>query len=224
MIRVSQMLLSQALFRIKISDYKHQGKGNQVASFNKKYGLLIKTLIMFMDNQIKISELQDTADFSTLIEDFDIEKDKLSVKEYYNKKVTPPFSIQNICSVGALFDKVPGKFYSEVNVVNIMEELVNNVNLALKLQVITFTEGIVYEKAIIDKCFKKVYWKCTCGDNTKVNVSNSIISKNGRTSSRRTSNLNLDNYYNEKDNEMMVVNDIFDKSEKSVEFEVYKDN
>jgi len=166
MIRVSQMLLSQTLFRMKVSDYKENV--NSVISFNKRYGLLINTLIMFMDNQLKYEEVKDNLDFKTYInENSTVNGNENVPKDISTQKIVPPFSIQNICNVGVLFNKSPGKFYSEINVIGILEELINNISLPTKLQILSFSEGVIYEKHIIDKCFKKVDWKCECGSVTK---------------------------------------------------------
>jgi len=162
MIRVSQMLLSQALFRIKVNDYIREVKPE--VSFDRKYGILIMTILLFMDNGIKLEEIKENLDFKNYIDDFKNIKEFLTSDEYNNKKIVPPFSIQNICNVGALYDKIAGKFYSEISVINILEEIVNSINLSINLQINTFQEGVIYEKNIIENCFKKVYWKCNCGD------------------------------------------------------------
>lgn len=82
-----------------------------------------------------------------------IESDE--IVEYFVSKIIAPYSIQFICRLGELYNKGAGKHFSDVNSVQIFEELNNEFNPIPELE-IYWTENTVSEKDLIEKFMVKV--------------------------------------------------------------------
>lgn len=166
MIRAAQMMLSKAILEIKIFKYK-----NENMDLNK---LRLETLMLFVDNNLKISDIKDYKDFDYFLDNVNgfIEQGKQagnsdtidnnnrkyfnSTIDDFNTEITPPFSIQNICKMALFSKKRPGEWFSDVLMSNIFSELNTQFNAIENTHIFHFNDGTIDEKVILKECFEEV--------------------------------------------------------------------
>jgi cysteine protease ATG4 len=68
--------------------------------------------------------------------------------------VTPPFSIQNICNLGLLYDKGPGIWFSDYIMIKIFSEI--NQNLKVIDMEFVHSDGVINEEDLINTCFTQL--------------------------------------------------------------------
>ena len=77
------------------------------------------------------------------------------------KKITPPFSIQNICNTGCNNHScVTGEWYSDVASFNILKELADKSFPQNLMKLLYFQDGFINENEILKECFTKI--ECIC--------------------------------------------------------------
>lgn len=180
MIRAAQMMLAKAIIEIKIY------KLNHILDEDLFKKIKIETVLLFFDNNLKIDDILNNPDFKILLKNYakivDEEEKKFYKRksisschsdnimknfEYINNdvktfeyvsEVTPPFSIQNICKLGTVFDKRPGTWFSNITMCNIFEELNSQFEAIPQTEIFHFNEGVINETEILKKCFENI--KC----------------------------------------------------------------
>jgi cysteine protease ATG4 len=163
MIRCAQMMLARAIFMMKNNEF---GIINSVENKLKKEldrKKIFDILILFFDNNLSYSELNEYKNSFCImskktVRDFEIiEKPNSSNEISY---LTPAFSIQNICKKGIKHGKGAGKWFSDVNMSSILSEINREINPLKGLQIIHFSESVLYESEIIKMCFEEKTCNC----------------------------------------------------------------
>jgi cysteine protease ATG4 len=148
MIRTAQMMLARAIQMIKYREYEKQEYSEFLKEINQKdessimLNLTIETILLFMENYLPSKKIKLA--YSELVENITT----LSGDYSQVRSALPPFSIQNICKIGELFDKFAGEWFSDVNMINIFCKLNSQYKPIKDLNIIHFTEGAVYQKKI----------------------------------------------------------------------------
>ena len=140
MIRASQMMLSRAIYLIKLSEI----------SLNKE----IKE--EFYDENSMRSKVCNETIFLFLETFQEISKNGFS-SSY------PEFSIYNICKLGLTLGKSPGQWFSDVNMVNIFSKINKSSKTIRNTEIITFNDNLIEEEDIIKTCFKEKNCECKIG-------------------------------------------------------------
>ena len=163
MIRCAQMMLARAIFMMKNNDF---GIINSIEKRLKKEldrEKIFDILILFFDNNLSYSDITEYKN-SFCIMSKKTSKDFVLIENQYNttdmSNLTPAFSIQNICKKGIKHGKGAGKWFSDINMVNIINEINLEINPLKGLQIINFSESVIYESEIIKLCFKEKYCSC----------------------------------------------------------------
>ena len=146
MIRSSQMLFARAIYKI----------------FKKTKSIedsLKSTLYYFLDNPLNENELP-----IYLNDYYQKIKSELNLNSQIKKKIFSPFSIKNICSIGEIYGKTCGEWFSDVNLPHIFDIINLNMNVIPNLKVINFTSCVLL-KNLIEKCFKIPNSIITVGNN-----------------------------------------------------------
>jgi hypothetical protein len=190
MIRVAQMMMAKGVFEKKLYDIKQLGID---INLDLLTSCKVDTLLLFFDNDLSISDISGNKDFScyaTNIKNI-INDEEKSLREskpdkydgesivqndmfhqditnIYVSEVTPPFSIQNICKMGLFYDKGPGLWFSEVIMSNIFAEL-NYQFQVLDMEFFNYSDGVIYETEILERCFEAVNCECDNVENIPIN-------------------------------------------------------
>lgn len=164
MIRAAQMMLSKFILENKIFKYTNLS-GKEISINNQEDMILLnklkyETLLLFLDNYMKIEEILENEDFKFYTENFQNLK---NLKIFYNfenseysetppalyiSEVTPPFSIQNICRLGENFDKGAGIWFSDVIMSSIFCEINRELKPVSNTEFLHFKEGVIKEEDI----------------------------------------------------------------------------
>lgn len=176
----SIILTILTIFHIEL----YLNKKSSSSSSNKKEivensDLLKETILLFSDNFLELDDIFDNSDYDYFrIKKYDSrDKNNAShlfkknsrvssiinldiietedVVEYFVKRVIPPFSIQFICRLGEMYNKGPGKHFSDVNMIQIFDELNNEFHPIPELEIL-WSENSLIEKNIIDKFTVKI--------------------------------------------------------------------
>ena len=152
-IRSSQMIFARLLY--KIFKYLFKGKFSS--------DIIVKSVIpFFLDNNISLKDItiKNSDCFNIAINNYILQLDKYldeKIKENTKKRVNiesidPPFSIHKICTIGEIFGRTCGEWYSDFEVPKIYEIINSTFNIIPNLSIIHFSSEI-YMKEIIEKCF-----------------------------------------------------------------------
>jgi hypothetical protein len=184
MIRAAQMMMAKGVLEKKLYDIRtlYGVEINDELLLSTK----VDTLLLFFDNYLRLDDIAGNKDFAMFIKGVKniINEEEKKLREakrlesniesimnnndfhkdtdnecVYVSEITAPFSIQNICKLGTLYDKGPGIWFSEVIMSNIFSEL-NFQFKTIDMEFFTYTEGVVYENELIENCFEKL--KCDC--------------------------------------------------------------
>jgi cysteine protease ATG4 len=148
MIRTAQMMLARGIQMIKFQESETQEfsqfskKINYGCKNSKKLNLTIETIILLMDIYLPSGTIKLA--YNELIENMST----ISGDDSTVRSALPPFSIHNICKVGELFDKNAGEWFSDVNMINIFCKLNSEYKPIKDLNIVHFTEGVIYQKKI----------------------------------------------------------------------------
>jgi len=135
MIRCGQMIMSRALFKY----FK--------LKYSKKYYIrLFKSIQYFLEIPFDIKDLP--LNLKPMINKFN--------KSNNNKilKIYPPFGIKSICKIGEYYDKTAGKWFSDVNVVNIFKSISEYFELFDDLKILNYQNSINI-KDVLNNCFEE---------------------------------------------------------------------
>jgi hypothetical protein len=77
-----------------------------------------------------------------------------------NSKITPPFSVSNICNLSVQDNKGAGEWFSNYDLIRIFEELNSKYDPLGGLKILNFSEGVIYIEDILKECFLKRMCKC----------------------------------------------------------------
>ena len=170
MIRVSQMFLSQAIYRL--------------FNLNNINEFLEKFIFLFLENPIPTEYLHKKGDNINQSQKIIIQKNSTLFDSFFNfgnnfiqgfeeilkkrnnvKFITPPFSLRNICQINPKIGKNPGNWYSNYDIMNIFSEI-NQQFFPLSrfsnkdVLFFNYPYGTIYLKEILDNCFEKI--ECNC--------------------------------------------------------------
>lgn len=146
MIRAGQMILAKALYEIsKNIEHKNSNLYSILDSISDSKNLFFNILLLFGENTLNYKHIHNLDFFSFF-------------KNSY--EVTPPFSIRNILNCGIKINKGAGEWFSDFEIIKILQELNTKYSPIQNLKIIHFTDGIVNIDFILDKCFK--IKKCNC--------------------------------------------------------------
>jgi cysteine protease ATG4 len=200
MIRAGQMMLSKCILENKIFSHIQNNKTNYVSPEILKK-LKYETLLLFLDNFIRIEDVTSNQDFYFLLKNLPIvlsqsianlkfkdEKERegldkitsicideyVTSDEYKATEINPPFSIQNICKLGAIYEKGAGIWFSDVLMVNIFCDINRQFNVISNLELINFNDGIVDEQKILDACFEELKCAENCTKNIYSNINRQV--------------------------------------------------
>ena len=176
MLRSSQMLLANCIFEIKNYYNSQLRKRN-----------FIETIFLFFDNIVNYVEIANNND---LITD-ELGKNEINELNIIKNTFLSPFSIQNICRESEKYDMYPGMWYSDITMINIFCDLNSTYKPIDDLEILSFREGVIYQDAIIKKCFRKV---------TNSSPSKSIINENNALINETTKNNKVSEVVNEESN------------------------
>lgn len=146
MIRACQMLFARALYKLFKKEFD-----------TKTEAILNHALFYFLEYPFKFTEMPNT--FSSIISKF---LSNLYSDENYDasklfeiKSILAPFAIQNICAVGTLFNRLPGKYYSDIQIPLIFKAINEEFNAISNLGIFPF-QTVIDKSKIIEQCFSLI--------------------------------------------------------------------
>lgn len=176
MIRVAQMMLSKCILENKIYNYTQLKKNIYNSQFDqitedKLNKLKYRTLLLFFDNAIKVEDVSKYQDFAYLKKNMnslseDLENNNgAKVDEntmFHSTEISAPFSIQNVCKLGALYGKGAGIWFSDVMMIGIFCEINKQFDVIPDIEMISFNDGIIDEETIYNSCFEELQCREEC--------------------------------------------------------------
>jgi hypothetical protein len=99
---------------------------------------------------------QEQSDFNN----YENEEKTIEEENQRNFEVTPPFSIRNILNSGIKINKGAGEWFSDVEIIKILQELNTKYSPIKNLKILHFTEGTLNIDSILDQCFEIKTCKC----------------------------------------------------------------
>ena len=153
MIRSSQMIFARMLYKIFKHKYKNQ--------YNSE-SLIISTIPFFMDDFLILSDIKES-DYIILGLDTYIEQlkkylkekiEKNQYKEFHIEAIDPPFSIHKICTLGELYGRTCGEWFSDFELPKIYEIINSTFNIIPNLSIMHFNSNIEIN-IVLEKCFEK---------------------------------------------------------------------
>ena len=153
MIRSSQMIFSRMLYKIFKQIYKNQ--------YDSKT-LTISLIPYFMDDYIILDDLKESDYLILGLESYlstlkNFLKEKIEKNQYKKseiKSIDPPFSIHKICTIGEIFGRTCGEWFSDFELPDIYEIINTTFNIIPNLSIMHFNTNIEMNK-ILEKCFEK---------------------------------------------------------------------
>ena len=157
-LRAGQMILAQGISSIF--------KLNTLDEFMKE------KIYLFLDKEIPVSTVKMTFESPLFYNQDAFEKVEPKVKPDFSilymliakkpkdiKKITPPFSIRNICQMNPSLSKGAGVWFSNYDIVKIIKEInvkTSALDVDNKVSIINFDDGVFYLDEIIKECFEQV--------------------------------------------------------------------
>ena len=153
MIRSSQMIFARMLYKIFKQIYKNQ--------YDSKT-LTISLIPYFMDDYIILDDLKESDYLILGLESYlstlkNFLKEKIEKNQYKKseiKSIDPPFSIHKICTIGEIFGRTCGEWFSDFELPDIYEIINTTFNIIPNLSIMHFNTNIEMNK-ILEKCFEK---------------------------------------------------------------------
>lgn len=156
MIRSSQMIFARMVYKIFKYSYKNR--------FNSD--IIIKSIIpFFIDNNITMTEINIKSSdcinigLESYINQLNKFLDKKIIeneyKKLYIKSIDPPFSIHKICTIGELFGRTCGEWFSDFELPKIYEIINKTFNIIPNLSILHFNSDIEMN-LVIEQCLEKV--------------------------------------------------------------------
>jgi cysteine protease ATG4 len=139
MLRSAQSILSRGIYMIK--------ERNNLSDLDR-INVINETILLFLDNRLGFDEIKENEDFKNIIMNIDV---GINIDEI--KTIVPPFSIQNICKFAEFYGKDAGEWFSDNTMIKIFQAI--NCELdPLGIEIFHFSEGVIYQKELIECCFK----------------------------------------------------------------------
>lgn len=166
MVRSAQMILSRAILSAKLHNnlLSKNIDNENLTSISR-----IETILLLSDNFLNTSDVLGNPDFdfykikqnkqskltrvSSLIQCDIIDADEIDL--YITNRMIPPFSIQLISLLGESYGKGAGKTFSDINCIQIFEELNSEMRPIPNFDIM-WTENIVSEEEIVSRFLEKV--------------------------------------------------------------------
>lgn len=153
MIRSSQMIFARMLYKIFKHVYKNQYDSKTI---------IISTIPYFMDDYISLSDIKESEyiilgleNYLQKLQNYLKEKiEKNQYKEFHLKSIDPPFSIHKICTIGGVFGRTCGEWFSDFELPKIYEIINTTFNIIPNLSIMHFNSNIEIN-TLIEKCFEK---------------------------------------------------------------------
>lgn len=179
MIRAAQMILGKAILEVKKKNLMLHEKTSVNKDLILNNTLYLETILLFSDNLLEELDVLGNTDFdyykikksisksikptriSSLLQMEVVEPE--DVDEYILKKMFPPFSIQLITLLGELYNKGAGKTFSDINCIQIFEELNQEFKPIPNFEIL-WTEGTLNEKEVVAKFLNIVSDTSFCDD------------------------------------------------------------
>ena len=136
MIRCGQMIMCRALFKYFKFIY-----------FKNIYKSLFKTIQYFLEIPFDLKDLP--LNLKPMINKYSKSNNKKILKIY------PPFSIKSICKMGEYYDKTAGKWFSDVNLVNIFKSISEYFELFKDLKILNFQNSLNI-KDVLNNNFEEI--------------------------------------------------------------------
>jgi hypothetical protein len=203
MIRVAQMMLSKAILENKIYHYKkyanvddiHEDVINKLkietlllffdcnlkiedVKENPDFDYFFKSFMKLLNEEEKIKKFEaidkEILNRDKIMNNFEYlatQNEENSVQ--YVCEIVPPFSIQNICKLGANFEKYPGDWFSDVVMASIFNKINEEFKAVDNMHIFNFNEGIIDEKIILETCFDEMNCLSDC-ESQIINTENSL--------------------------------------------------
>lgn len=147
MIRVGQMILAKGIFQLF-----------RINSFDE---FCNDKLYLFLDHSTNHKNISKSRimpnDYTDLLPNDSLNNDN-TIND--NKKIFPYYSIREICKIYPFISKGPGQWYSNYDLIAIIQCITAKYNPLSGAKIINFSEGTMYIQDIIDECFEKVYCHC----------------------------------------------------------------
>jgi hypothetical protein len=138
---------------------------------------IIKAIIpFFMDNNLFMSEINIKSSEFTMI---GMDSYILQLKKYLEKKIIenqykqleiksfdPPFSIHKICTIGEIYGRTCGEWFSDFELPKIYEIINSTFNIIPNLSILHFNSDIDMD-TVLGNCFEKVDGKISDEDKKK---------------------------------------------------------
>jgi hypothetical protein len=156
MIRSSQMIFSRMIYKIFKQIYKNKFTSD----------IITKSIIpFFLDNNISMTDI-NIKNRDCIILGFDSYISQLNkflekriiengYKNFHIKSIDPPFSIHKICTIGEIYGRTCGEWFSDFELPKIYEIINTTFNIIPNLSIFHFNSDIEMN-LVIDKCFEKI--------------------------------------------------------------------
>ena len=153
MIRSSQMIFARMLYKIFKYIYKNQYNSSAI---------IISIIPYFMDDFVSLSDIKESEyiilgldSYINQLKKYLKEKiEKNQYKDFQIKSIDPPFSIHKICTIGELFGRTCGEWFSDFELPKIYEIINTTFNIIPNLSIIHFNSNIEIN-TILEKCFER---------------------------------------------------------------------
>ena len=156
MIRSSQMIFSRIIYKI----FKLKSK-EKISS-----DLIVNSIIpFFMEDNIYISDInKDKNEYIKIRMDNYIEQlnkflEEKTIKNEYKKldikSIDPPFSIHKICTLGEIYGRTCGEWFSDFELPKIYEIINSTFNIIPNLSILHFNSDLEVHK-VIEKCLERI--------------------------------------------------------------------
>lgn len=143
MIRSSQMILARAIY--KIIKFNNKIKENEMEIINN-------TILFFMEYNLNIKEIK-----SNYLDSY-INKLSSIVKQRDNKEeiisIDPPFSIHKICTLGEIYGRTCGEWFSDFELPKIYKIINSSFDIFPNLKIFHFNSNIELN-TIVHSCLKE---------------------------------------------------------------------
>ncbi len=156
MIRSSQMIFARMIYKIFKLNYKNKFTSD----------IIIKSIIpFFMDDNITMTEINIKSSDCIIIgmDNYLQQLNKFlekkiadnGYKKLFIKSFDPPFSIHKICTLGEIYGRTCGEWFSDFELPKIYDLINTTFNIIPNLSILHFNSNIEMN-SVIEQCFEKV--------------------------------------------------------------------
>ena len=157
-LRAGQMILAQGI--------------SSIFNINSLDDFMKEKIYLFLDKEIPVSTVKMNYESPLCYNKDAFEKVEPKIKPDFTilymliskkpkgiKKLTPPFSIRNICQMNPSLSKGAGVWFSNYDIIKIIKEInvqTSALDVNNKVSIINFDDGVFYLDEIIKECFEQV--------------------------------------------------------------------